>query len=143
MEILKTTQNLTFDVIYADGTRKRVEEGVLWEAENEQIICHLGTSSLSVLFASVEDALTFVDLLGMLPLLSDYLSSAPESKAFGKLVGIAGSSQNRALFRLGQMDMRDAAARMLQDLADGTQGVVCATLIDAAEQVAKLEILDG
>lgn len=49
MEAIKTTSNLEFELIYADGTRKRVKEGILWENEDDEIICHLGTSNLSVL----------------------------------------------------------------------------------------------
>lgn len=50
------------------------------------------------------------------------------------------SAEKQAIFRLGQMDMRDSMAEMLRDLADGTYGVVCATLLDAAERVRKMEI---
>lgn len=91
----------------------------------------------------MEDALKFIDLLRLLPLLADYLSSEPAGPSFGKLVGIASASEKQAVFRLGQMDMRDAASEMLQGLADGTQGVVCATLVDAAERVAKLGTIYG
>ena len=142
MEVIKKTENLEFDVIYADGTRKRVEEGILWEVKDEAVTFHLGTSRLSVLFAAVEDALRFVDFMDKIPLLADYLLESPESDAFVKLLGIAGAAK-RATFRLGQMDMRDAAVRMLRDLADGTQGLVAATLIDAADRAGKLEIMDG
>ena len=31
MEIIKTSSNMEFEVIYADGTRRRVKEGVLNE----------------------------------------------------------------------------------------------------------------
>lgn len=47
-----------------------------------------------------------------------------------------------AAFRLGQMDMREAAAQMLLDLADGTQGLVCATLVDAAQRVRNLRLCE-
>lgn len=49
------------------------------------------------------------------------------------------AKEKQACFRLGQMDMRESIADMLLALADGTQGVVCSTLIDAAERVRKLE----
>ena len=142
MEVIKATSNLEFDVIYADGTRNRVEEGILWEVKDEAVTFHLGTSRLSVLFAAVEDALRFVDFMDKIPLLADYLLESPECDAFVKLLGIAGAAK-RASFRLGQMDMRDAAVRMLRDLADGTRGLVAATLIDAADRAGKLEIMDG
>ena len=50
------------------------------------------------------------------------------------------SAETQTVFRLGQMDMRESIAAMLTDLADGTHGEVCATLIDAAERVQQLEI---
>lgn len=52
------------------------------------------------------------------------------------------AADDHGLFRLGQMDMREAAAQMLMDLADGTQGLVCATLIDAAERVRNLQLCE-
>lgn len=53
-----------------------------------------------------------------------------------------GCREQQAVFRLGQMDMREAAAQMLLDLADGTQGLVCATLVDAAERVRNLQLCE-
>ena len=53
------------------------------------------------------------------------------------------SAEKQAIFRLGQMDMQKAAVDMLLDQANGTHGVVCATLIDAAEWVRQLEVLHG
>ena len=53
------------------------------------------------------------------------------------------SNERQAVYRLGQMDMREAAAQMLLDLADGTQGVVCATLLDAAERVRCLAVCES
>lgn len=50
--------------------------------------------------------------------------------------------RQQAAFRLGQMDMREAAEQILLDLADGTQGLVCATLIDAAERVRNLQLCE-
>ena len=52
------------------------------------------------------------------------------------------TAESQAAFRLGQMDMREAAAQMLLDLADGTQGLVCATLIDAADRVRNLQLCE-
>ena len=50
------------------------------------------------------------------------------------------TKEMQAIFLLGQMDMREAAAQMIEDLADGTQGIVCSTLIDAAQRVRNLEV---
>ena len=49
MEAIKTTWNLEFEVIYADGTRKRVQEGVLFEREGDEITFHNGTDRISSL----------------------------------------------------------------------------------------------
>lgn len=53
------------------------------------------------------------------------------------------TAERQAIYRLGQMDMREAAAQMLLDLSDGTQGVVCSTLIDAAQRVRDLKLCDA
>lgn len=54
MEEIKTSTNVEFDVIYADGTRKRVTEGILFGVENERIIFHNGTDRPAVLIAAAE-----------------------------------------------------------------------------------------
>lgn len=139
MEIIKADTNTEFDVIYSDGERRHVAEGVLWSVENNMITFHNGTSRLNVLFAAIEDAIGVVDHIGFITPLADYLFSPPDSEGCKKLLAaIAGDKT--AVFRLGQMDMREAAAQMLLDLSDGTQGVVCATLIDAAQRVRDLKL---
>lgn len=52
------------------------------------------------------------------------------------------SAEKQAIYRLGQMDMQASIADMLTDLADGTQGEVCATLIDAAQRVRDLQVCE-
>lgn len=47
MELFKES----FDVIYADGNRRRVKEGVLFEVEDEKINFHNGTNRPEVIFA--------------------------------------------------------------------------------------------
>ena len=56
MEEIKTSTNVEFDVIYADGTRRRVTEGILFGVENERIIFHNGTDRPAVVIAVVEAA---------------------------------------------------------------------------------------
>lgn len=141
MEIHKQSNNVEFDVCYDDGTKCHIEEGVLISVEDGMTTFHLGTSRLSVLFAAVEDLLKFIDFLGKTKVLDFCLQQPPVCKAYQKLLGIT-SEQKQATFRLGQMDMREAAAQMLLDLAGGTQGLVCATLVDAAERVRDLKLCD-
>ena len=56
MEEIKTSTNVEFDVIYADGTRRRVTEGVLFGVENERIVFHNGTDRPAVMVAVAEAA---------------------------------------------------------------------------------------
>ena len=56
MERIKTTPNLEFDVIYADGTHRHVSEGVLFEIENERVVFHNGTDRAEVIVATAEAA---------------------------------------------------------------------------------------
>lgn len=74
MEPIKTTKNLEFDVIYADGTRQRVKVGILFGVEeNGEMILHNGTNRLNVLFATIETAFAAVSALGAEEMLLDYL----------------------------------------------------------------------
>ena len=50
MEPIKLSKNVEFEVIYEDGTRKRVREGILFEAEGEHMILHNGTDRKEVLY---------------------------------------------------------------------------------------------
>ena len=54
METIKISSNVEFDVIYADGTRKRVPEGILFGVEDERIIFHNGTDRPEVAIAVAE-----------------------------------------------------------------------------------------
>lgn len=65
MEAIKTTSNLEFDVIYADGTRKRVNEGVLLEIDGIDVTFHNGTNRCVVLFASAAALLDVICMLGL------------------------------------------------------------------------------
>lgn len=56
MRMIKASRNVEFDVIYDDGTRKRVKEGVLFGIEDERVIVHNGTSRPEVLFAVAKTA---------------------------------------------------------------------------------------
>lgn len=54
MEIIKTTSNMEFDVIYADGTRRHVTGGVLHEVDTGEIIFHNGTKRPEEIIAAAE-----------------------------------------------------------------------------------------
>ena len=77
MNVVKTSSNVEFDVIYADGTKLRVKEGVLFGVEDECVIFHNGTSRLSVLFAAAEGAMEAIAALGHAKTYAKYLFDAP------------------------------------------------------------------
>lgn len=56
MEAIKTSKNVEFDVIYADGTRHHVSEGVLFEVKDDKFTFHNGTDRAEVLVAVAEAA---------------------------------------------------------------------------------------
>lgn len=56
MEAIKTSESVEFDVIYADGTRHHVSEGVLFEVKSEKMVFHNGTDRPAVLIAAAEAA---------------------------------------------------------------------------------------
>ena len=74
MEILKLTKNLEFDVIYADGNKRRVGEGILMEVEEDgHMVMHNGTDRKVVLFATIEALLEAVAEMGLSNQLTRYL----------------------------------------------------------------------
>lgn len=65
METIKTSKNVEFDVIYADGTRRHVTEGILFEVENEKIVFHNGTDRPEVMIAAAEASSEIVGRMGL------------------------------------------------------------------------------
>ena len=79
---------------------------------------------------------------GFNPLDADICKIVAVTRADHDILHRPDSRRDRATYRLGQMDMREAAAQMLEDLADGTQGTICSTLIDAAQRVRQLNLCE-
>ena len=76
MKAEKTANNVEFDVIYDDGTRKRVKDGLLFEKDTDgEIIMHVGTSKFAVFFATAEALLLLFEKLGMTETFEKYLSA--------------------------------------------------------------------
>lgn len=65
MAAIKTSKNIEFDVIYADGTRRHVTEGVLFEVENNKFVFHNGTDRPAVLVGAAEAAAEVIGALGL------------------------------------------------------------------------------
>lgn len=77
MKPIKTSPNVEFDVIYADGTRLHVAEGILFEADGKKMRGHFGTGRPEVLFATAEALCETIDALGLGPLFMKYVETAP------------------------------------------------------------------
>lgn len=151
MEVIKTSSNVEFDVIYADGTRRHVVEGILLEANDNEIIFHNGTSRPEVIIAAAEDILKMLKRMGAgLAVLSIKMHLNSEStEVLRELAWFAddllnnSSADKQGIFRLGQMDMKESIIAMLQDLASETMGAAKAILESAAERVKKMEVADA
>lgn len=72
MEAIKI-DNIEFEVNYSDGTRKRVPEGILFEADGDKIIVHNGTNRKEVLFSVPTAAVEFITAFGLLDEFDRYL----------------------------------------------------------------------
>lgn len=148
MEVIKTSSNVEFDVIYADGTRKRVTEGLLYEAdETGDVIFHNGTSRPEVLMAAAEYNLRTLHEIGPgLEALAIGMVLSEESRsALKHLLSFAKAllddgAEKQAIFRLGQMDMRESAAARLRDAAVNVYGIARATLESAADLIDEMEV---
>ena len=58
--IIKADSNIEFDVIYSDGTKRHVTEGILFEAcSDNSTVLHLGTDRPEVYIAYINGALEF------------------------------------------------------------------------------------
>lgn len=78
MKEIKTSENVEFDVIYADGNRYHAKEGVLIEAEGDRINLHLGTSRVAVVFAAVEALMEAIGDAGLMDVFKRYIDSLPD-----------------------------------------------------------------
>lgn len=131
MEIIKKDTNTEFDVICSDLAHKMLD----LLPETLDFMKHLAMSVLCSLTGGA----------GIRSLVESDPNVVAISRADHAILhrgeSVLSSENTQAAFRLGQMDMQQSIADMLTDLADGTQGVVCSTLIDAAQRVRELEVL--
>lgn len=151
MEMIKASKNLEFDVIYDDGTRKRVKEGVLHEAENNEIIFHNATNRTEVLIAAAENMLNSVSEIpgGIESLMVGMAADDKSEKVVTKMRGMLravhelekeDSAEKKAIFRLGQMDMLESVIAMLEDRTKTTAPFVTLTL---KATIQEIKILGG
>lgn len=65
MKAIKTSENVEFDAIYADGTRYHVSEGVLFEVKDNKLIGHIGTDRAVPLIALAVATAEVVGAMGL------------------------------------------------------------------------------
>lgn len=148
METIKTSPNVEFDVIYADGTRKRVREGVLLEAEaTGYIILHNATDRPAVWCAATETMLMALYACNALPVLATGMTFATEAfatlKCLTELANQILYTNKPATFQLGQMDFQQCAADMLEAVSKEASGLIASTLLHAAALVRDMKIPGG
>lgn len=149
METIKESPNVEFDVIYADGERKRVPEGVLFGVEEDNsMVLYNGTDCSAVWFAAADAMLVALNTCDALP--KFVLLSLAETESFNALKKLAEEVLRRiwlntpATFRLGQMDFQQSAADMLEDVSKQTEdGLVASAFLQAAALVRGMEIPGG
>lgn len=146
METIKESPNVEFEVIYADGERKRVPEGVLYGVEEDgSITLHNGTDCAAVWFAVAGGTLVALNACNALP--AFVLSRLTDTQSFHALKKLAEEVLRRiwlntpATFRLGQMDFQQSAADMLEDVSKQTEdGLAASAFLQAAALVRGMEI---
>lgn len=147
METIKVSPNVEFEVIYADGERKRVPEGVLFGVEEDNsMVLHNGTDCSAVWFAAADAMLVALNACDALP--KFVLRSLTEMESFNALKKLAEEVVSNiwcrvpATFRLGQMDFQQHAVNMLEAVSkEGTENeIVSAALLQAAALVRDMEI---
>ena len=146
METLKVSPNVEFEVIYADGEKTRVQEGILFGLDDEgDMILHNGTDEPAVWLAAAEILLEALWESGCLKVLAKgMLNHIPgpyaAASAFAGVVRLLSGSDGPAIFRLGQMDFQQCAADMLEDAAKQADGLVATTLLHASALVRDMKI---
>lgn len=72
----KITSNLEFDVKYADGSRKEVKEGILFEFKGDKVYGHIGTSRKEALFSIAESFAEMIATFGLTEEFEKYIENA-------------------------------------------------------------------
>lgn len=126
MKEIKTSPNVEMDVIYADGTRRRavITPGVINLVKRTAVM-------MPHLFEGT----------GFNPLDADVANIVAITRTDHDILHRTDDARRQAIFRLGQMDMQQATADLLLNLAGNTKGISRSTLLDAVEHVCQMEVL--
>lgn len=145
MEEIKVSPNVEFEVIYADGERKRVQEGLLFGVEKDgSMILHNGTDDAAAWFAAADAMLVALNVCDAMP--KFVLISLTETQSFNAMKKLAEEVYRRiwlktpATFRLGQMDMQASVVDMLRDAANEAVDESRCGLTVAANLVEVMEV---
>lgn len=65
MDEIKTSKSVEFEVIYADGSRYYVREGVLFEVKGNMLVFHNGTDRAAALIGVAEAAAEVVGAMNL------------------------------------------------------------------------------
>ena len=149
METIKESPNVEFEVIYADGERRRVQEGVLLGVEEDgSITLHNGTDCAAVWFAAADGMLVAINACSALPAFTRTRMQDPVSLEALKTLAVEVNRRlgksDEATFRLGQMDQRESAADMLETISKATSDeIVSAAFLQAAALVRDMKVPEG
>lgn len=138
-----------FEIIFSDGERKRVREGILMEAnEDGSVTMHSATDCAAVLFAIADGMLVALNACNALPAFARTRMQDPVSlealKALAKEVNRRLGKSDAATFRLGQMDFQQCAADALEAASKSIEnGLVSLAFLQAAALVRDMKVLEG
>lgn len=126
MKVIKTSSNVECNAIFADGSRRRV----------------LVTSGLIDLVKGAAVVMPHLfEGTGFNPLNADTSSIVAITRVDHDILHQNDSANREAIFRLGQMDMRESAAAKLRDAAANVYGIARATLESAADMIDEMETM--
>lgn len=146
METIKESPNVEFEVIYADGERRRVQEGVLLGVEEDgSITLHNGTDCAAVWFAAADGMLVALNACNALLAFTRNRMQDPVSfqalKTLAEEVNRRLGKSDAATFRLGQMDFQQVAVDILENAADQAEsGWLSNVYLQAAALIRDVKI---
>lgn len=149
METIKESPNVEFEVIYADGERRRVTEGVLLGVEEDgSITMHNGTDRAAVWFTVADGMLVALNACNALPAFVRNRLQDPVSfdmlKTLAAEVNCRLGKSDKSSFRLGQLDFQQCAADVLEDASKSIEnGLVSLAFLQAAALIRDMEIPEG
>ena len=85
--------------------------------------------------ATKEFASTFLNDIFFRMAVNRVLDAAPAAD-----VSVVTSAEKQAIFRLGQMDMRDSVVAMLREAANRSSGMIKADYMAAADMIAEMKL---